>query len=431
LKRNFLVLALVAATGLTWARPGLAADFKVVDGDRVVLIGDTLIERDQKHGYLETLITAAHPDKSITFRNLGWSADTVRGLSRARFGPPEEGWQHLIDHVIALKPTVLIVGYGMAESFDGEAGLPAFVSGLNALLDAVSPTKARVVLLSPVAHADMGRPLPDPTAHNTDLERYTDAIGMIAGERGARFIDLYHPWKELTSPDAQGLTEDGIHLTDLGYWAFGVIVSNDLLGPGKPWLAQFHHNGRLEHAEGTKINVDPTRPDGVHFQALDIQLPTALKPLDWKDVQVRRDDLRRTLVARGLPNGSYRLTIDGDPARLAWETRGFASLDLNRKANAPDERIWAGGVKVLSGPEFDQVEALRQAIIAKNRLYFYRWRPQNETYLFGFRKHEQGNNAREIPLFDPLVEAKEQEIAKLRKPVTHVYELIRESEAAK
>jgi hypothetical protein len=92
--------------------------------------------------------------------------------------------------------------------------------------------------------------------------------------------------------------------------------------------------------------------------------------------------------------------------------------------------LWAKGVPPINGPEFEQVEALRKAINAKNQLYFYRWRPQNETYLFGFRKHEQGNNAREIPLFDPLVEAKEAEIARLRVPVPHVYELKRESEVS-
>ena len=124
-------------------------EFEWKDGDRVVLIGDTLIERDQKYGYLETLITAQNPDKTITFRNLGWSGDTVRGLSRARFGPPAEGFQHLKDHVLALKPTVLIVGYGMAESFDGEAGLPGFVSGLNELLDAVDRLQAAADLPLP------------------------------------------------------------------------------------------------------------------------------------------------------------------------------------------------------------------------------------------------------------------------------------------
>ncbi len=92
------------------------------------------------------------------------------------------------------------------------------------------------------------------------------------------------------------------------------------------------------------------------------------------------------------------------------------------------------GIRVSTfakAPEFDQVEALRSAINAKNELYFYRWRPQNETYLFGFRKHEQGQNAREIPQFDPLVAAKEAEIARLRKPVPHVYELIREGEVGR
>ena len=35
------------------------------------------------------------------------------------------------------------------------------------------------------------------------------------------------------------------------------------------------------------------------------------------------------------------------------------------------------------------------------------------------------------PQFDPLVEAKEREIARLRKPVPHVYELVRDSEVSK
>ena len=33
------------------------------DGERVALLGGTFIERMQVHGYLETLLTAAHPDR--------------------------------------------------------------------------------------------------------------------------------------------------------------------------------------------------------------------------------------------------------------------------------------------------------------------------------------------------------------------------------
>lgn len=49
-------------------------------------------------------------------------------------------------------------------------------------------------------------------------------------------------------------------------------------------------------------------------------------------------------------------------------------------------------------------------IIEKNELFFHRHRPQNETYLMLFRKHEQGNNVVELPQFDPLVEALDQKI---------------------
>ncbi len=75
------------------------------------------------------------------------------------------------------------------------------------------------------------------------------------------------------------------------------------------------------------------------------------------------------------------------------------------------------------GPDFHQREALRQAIIRKNELYFHRWRPQNVTYLFGFRAHEQGNNAVEIPQFDPLIADQEALIRELKHPVEHVWEL--------
>ena len=111
-------------------------------------------------------------------------------------------------------------------------------------------------------------------------------------------------------------------------------------------------------------------------------------------------------VAKLAP-GTYRLLVDGHEV-----ARGSAEQ-------------WGVGVELRRGPEFDQAEKLRQTIIAKNQQYFHRWRPQNETYLFGFRKHEQGQNAREIPLFDPVVDKLEHEIARLRKPVSHVYELKR------
>lgn len=62
-------------------------------------------------------------------------------------------------------------------------------------------------------------------------------------------------------------------------------------------------------------------------------------------------------------------------------------------------------------------EELRRTIIKKDFLFFNRWRPANETYLFGFRKHEQGKNSAEMEQFDPIVAEQEKKIAELKAAV--------------
>lgn len=281
-----------------------AGEFQFKDGDRVALVGSTLIEREQEYGYWELALTTRHPGKKITFRNLGWSGDTVWGESRVGFDldNPQKGFERLRDAVLAVKPTVIIVGYGTNESFAGETGLPRFKEGLNKLLNAFAPTKARIVLLAPMHVEKHARMTPDPTTQNRNVDLYAGAIKEIARARGALFVDLSPPSRDKPAP----LTDNGIHLTAFGY-QYTAARLVQLLSPENP------------------------------------EPPTPLK--------------------------------------------GYA---LSPKA-----------------------EKLRQAIIEKNQLYFHRYRPQNETYLFGFRKQEQGNNAVEVPQFDALIEAKEKEIAKL------------------
>ena len=149
---------------------------------------------------------------------------------------------------------------------------------------------------------------------------------------------------------------------------------------------------------------------GLRFLVKDEILPAPLGPEERPAGTTGTVETGSRPRFRGPRPGSTRFKIDG---------------------HCPGYPISGKGRELWPGPELEQVEQLRKTIIDKNRLFFYRWRPQNDTYLFGFRKHEQGNNAIEIPQFDPLVEAKEREIARLRKPVPHVYELIRDGEVAK
>lgn len=278
-----------------------AAEFELKDGDRVVFLGNTLVEREQRYGHWEAALTARNPDKKIVFRNLGWSGDTVFGEARAGFGDVAHGFKQLKELTIELKPTVIFVAYGTNESYEGNAGLPKFIRGLETLLDTLAVTQARFVLFSPIPHEDVGRPLPDPKKANENLALYRDAIKAVAEKRKIHFADLFELFGagKITKRD-KPLTDNGMHLTGYGY------------------------------RETTPLFLQ--------------------------------------------------------------------SLGITTSSSDPEPS-----------------EALRNLIRDKNELYFYRWRPQNETYLFGFRKHEQGKNAKEVAEFDPLIAEKEKRIEAAKK----------------
>src|SRR5689334_5927482 len=93
------------------------------DGDRVVFLGGELIEHEQAGGYIETMLTTRFAHQNVTFRNLGYSGDTVSGDARglctgwSTFESPEQGLNRLRKIFREISPTVLIVNYGMNESF--------------------------------------------------------------------------------------------------------------------------------------------------------------------------------------------------------------------------------------------------------------------------------------------------------------------------
>ena len=107
---------------LAWAAP--TKPFELREGDRVVFLGDTLMEREKDFGYIELMMTLRFPERNVTFRNLGWSADTPVGISRVSFDWPKgegEMFRVLMEQVRQVQPTVVVLGYGMASSLEDAA----------------------------------------------------------------------------------------------------------------------------------------------------------------------------------------------------------------------------------------------------------------------------------------------------------------------
>ena len=247
--RQLLRSALLIFLALTAVRAAAPAPrFELRDGDRVVFLGDTLVEREQYHGWIELMLTARAADRRVTFRNLGWSADTPTGTSRTGLSliqagrePADEGWVQLQQQITDAKPTVIFVGYGMAGSFDGPAGETKFAADTNRLLDTLAqlaPT-ARLVLLSPSRHESqsLGSAAADPAAHNAALAHLSATIRDLAAARGLPFFSLFDalatPMAAATAPAAK-LTDNGIHLNAAGYRAAAFALEDFLFGAEKP-----------------------------------------------------------------------------------------------------------------------------------------------------------------------------------------------------
>ncbi len=201
------------------------------DGDRVVLLGDGLIEQEQYSGWVEVMLTTSFPDKHITFRNLGWSADTPAGASRlglslvqAGYEPANEGRTQLRKQLELTKPSVVILGYGMASALENPIPL-SFTAEYKKLLNdikAVSPN-VRLLFLSPLS------PVGESKLSATATRDYRDAVKQLATDNSAPFVDLTKVAQE------NKLRDDSIHLNDAGYQKLALTLENSLGLPASGW----------------------------------------------------------------------------------------------------------------------------------------------------------------------------------------------------
>lgn len=204
-------------------------------GDHICYIGNTLADRMQHFGWLETLIQKRFPEKELVFRNLGFAADelTVRPRSR-NFGSPDA-------HLTHSRADVIFAFFGYNESFAGEAGLPGFKEDLRKFIDATLRQKyngmgaPRLVLFSPIAHEELGDPnLPDGTENNRRLALYTRAMAEVAGEKEIPFVDLFAPTRALYVLSESPLTVNGIHLNAEGNRLLAEQIDRALNGEASP-----------------------------------------------------------------------------------------------------------------------------------------------------------------------------------------------------
>lgn len=389
--------------------------FELLDGDRVVFIGNTLLERERQGGYIETALTVRYPGRKVTFRNLSWPGDTVDiQLRPLNFGD-------LRTHLEDYRPTVAILSYGMYEALEGPERLGEFLEGYRRTLDILDELEVReVALLGPIPHEAKGAPFPDPTEHNRNLALYSSAIRDLSRDQGDFFIDLFGAFGG-GNPQPIPYTDNGVHLNDYGYRLAAREIDRRLHQDREPWRVAIEAGeGILEKPQGVSVEQNESAPNSVSFTGTSTSLP----PPPIGEVETPGGgvhlgtgaDSDRQLIIRRLGPGNYDLSIGG------------------RSAASGDAKDWETGMTWTQGPEYQQLEELRQAIVRKNRYFFYRWRAHNGEYIYGRRAkssgdgYGQGNSGNEqfpaeMAEFERLIAEEEARIIELAKPQPARYEV--------
>jgi lysophospholipase L1-like esterase len=370
--------------------------FELKNGDRVVFLGNALVENEQEYNYLEFRLTRHWPNRSITFRNLGWSGDNVFGEARSYYTSPPSPYDLLISQLTEAKPTHVLIAYGSVEAQGGKDGLEAFEEGLKKLLSKIQDLGAEAILLSPMPQFGGGTPtlLEE---RNQNLKLYADLIAEIANSSKKRFIDLYTPMDQMNEQEL--LSENGVHLTDYGYYKLAEFVEAGLGLKADPWQISINAvSGTIEGTVSTHSFSHDSRNSVIQFNVEESLLPVP-SPASNPAVQ------ERLISVKGLKKGNYSLEIDGK---------------LVASASA---KAWADGIYLQQGGMLDQSKQLKHLLNKKDEVFFFQYRPLNRTYIIGFREYEQGRHVKDLEDFDIVLTWLQGQITAAKSPTLNQYRL--------
>ena len=169
---------------------------------------------------------------------------------------------------------------------------------------------------------------------------------------------------------------------------------------GDPGLTPFR--------KGLQRLLDTIGDEGTRFVLI-------LPPRPEEEVGLVHSMLKKYSNAIGViaREGGHAVIDLFDEARLQEEGSyengvHLSALGYQRVAQAMEEQLKLPGARSVADEE-----ELRRAIVAKNTLYYHRWRPRNDAFVYGERKDEQKIAQTEPAKFEPFIAKQEALIRQL------------------
>ena len=360
-KTNVIALASLIAAAFTALTPlqAATAEFAIRDGDRVVLLGDSITEQRQYTTFIETYTLTRFPKWHITFRNIGWGGDTAQGgLGRAG------------RDMLPLKPTFVTIDFGMNDhgyrAFEKDI-FNNYVDKQTQLVTLLKEKGARVALLTPQPIEEK-RPDPDKDVRNESLRKMSDGLRDVAAKQGVLFADQFDPYMAVmlkarrADPNALIGGGDAVHPGPAGHTIMAWAVLKCLGAPAAVSSAELDGNAsKVIAATGCQITDLKVADGALSFTRKDATLPVPVDPAAegvTNLIPLLTDLSRYELKVTGLTAPKYQLLIDDKPAAI------FTAQELAQGCN----------LTLTAGPITEQTRRIWNLVTDKNNAFFNRWR---------------------------------------------------------
>ncbi len=359
---NSLKSTAAAMSLLLAALPTTAADFVLKNGDKVVMIGDSITEQHLYSTYVEAWALTRFPTRDLKFFNVGIGGDNATwGSERFR------------RDVLGCAATAMTVNFGMNDcggpgsNFD-ENRYQEFMTSMQKIADQAKAANIRVAwcTTTPAEVMDEG---PSVLPYILNLEKFSAAVRGIAATNGnALFIDQFHPFvaaidkARAANPKNRIGGGDVVHPGPPGQT---LMAAEILKGMSFPTLvAAVEINATTRQVvrnkncmiEGLKVAADGK----LEFKQKDNALPffpegDAKSILQWVPILEQMNAYH--LKVTGLKTGQYEVRLGG--LKVADHSAAQLGTGVNLAAAV-----------LAAGPIADQVKAVMAAISAKNS-YFH------------------------------------------------------------
>lgn len=355
---RFTGIVTVVLTGLlAMAAPLLKA------GDRLVFMGDDITQQQVYTRYVMNYMALRYPGTAIAFRNTGTWGDTAPyALSRL---------QSPASQVMALKPTVVSLCYGMADG----GWLPytqevydRFLTGLGGMITEFKKNNIRMVILTPgwVDPAQNARLKSENGDYNATLAKFAEGVKALALKENIPCFDLHALMQEVvtrarTAEPAFTLTTDGVHPNNMGQALMAYALLQALGCTEKGSSLQIDAVTGKAKTDGCTVDeVTVASARSVKFTRTDLNLPVWLDadvlPLE-KYFPALADLYGYRLKVIGLRAPTWKITVNGT------ELGNFTNTALAEGIN----------LATLPGPWQELGKAINQRSTEDQTYYFSSW----------------------------------------------------------